>query len=520
MKNLFTQQFVEEIDYNEIQTEEIVGKGSFGVVWKGLWKGKPVAVKHINSDDERKAFTTEVRQLSRIDHPNIVKLYGACTKDPVCLIMEYAEGGSLYNVLHSNLQARYTTGHAISWALQCAKGVAYLHSLSVIHRDLKPPNLLLIYGGQMLKICDFGTACDLNTYMTNNKGSAAWMAPEVFEGNAYTEKCDIFSWGIILWEILSRKKPFDDIGGSAFRILWAVHGGQRPPLFQDCPRIIEKLILRCWNPVPNLRPSMDNIVQIMTNLLEFCSEHSKPIEYSFGSSIDSENCDIDDYENSSSAPEITSSTASKDSQADVHTDDTSNIFKNDSYQTMRDISNVALNSIARDWSDPKVWPLCMESDENNCDYRPNSRLVQNINDIEPIHNHLYDAKNFVNNDNALDFDNFSDSIDQTLIPIMPNYQCPTSLNIFEEHNSLFKEYRAMQYRKKSLLQRREQLSANSKAKSTINKKKIEKLRDEKIALVTLYRNLKKQLEMISFQPAIVTNDDGWVLITKKHNSFS
>lgn len=80
--------------------------------------------------------------------------------------------------------------------------------------------------------------------MTNNKGSAAWMAPEVFEGSRYTEKCDVFSWGVILWEVLSRKKPFDDIGGSAYRIMWAVHKGQRPPLMDGCPKPIEDLMTR------------------------------------------------------------------------------------------------------------------------------------------------------------------------------------------------------------------------------------------------------------------------------------
>lgn len=91
----------------------------------------------------------------------------------------------MFVVLHCRPQPQYSAGHAMSWALQCAHGVAYLHSMTpkaLIHRDLKPPNLLLITGGKVLKICDFGTACDKKTYMTNNKGSAAWMAPEVFEG--------------------------------------------------------------------------------------------------------------------------------------------------------------------------------------------------------------------------------------------------------------------------------------------------------------------------------------------------
>lgn len=87
-----------------------------------MWRGKYVAVKHIESETERQAFTTEVRLLSRVEHENIVKLYGACTQGVhVCLVMEYAEGGSLYNVLHCSPKPKYTAGHAVSWALQCAQ---------------------------------------------------------------------------------------------------------------------------------------------------------------------------------------------------------------------------------------------------------------------------------------------------------------------------------------------------------------------------------------------------------------
>ncbi|KAI8439551.1 hypothetical protein MSG28_013295 [Choristoneura fumiferana] len=286
--------FVEEIDYSEIEELSVVGKGAFGVVWKGLWRNTFVAVKHINSEAEKREFAIEVRQLSRVSHPNIVRLYGACTQGThVCLVMEYAEGGSLYNVLHNRPKPKYTAAHAMSWAQQCAEGVAYLHSMKpkpLIHRDLKPPNLLLVGGGQRLKICDFGTAADKATYMTNNKGSAAWMAPEVFEGSSYTEKCDVFSWGIILWEVLSRRKPFEE-GGSAFQIMWAVHTGQRPHLIEGCPEPIEQLMTQCWHKVPAERPSMAKVVEIMAALSEFFPGADTPINYDDCEQEDSESID-------------------------------------------------------------------------------------------------------------------------------------------------------------------------------------------------------------------------------------
>uniref|UniRef100_A0A667XFC5 Mitogen-activated protein kinase kinase kinase 7 n=1 Tax=Myripristis murdjan TaxID=586833 RepID=A0A667XFC5_9TELE len=261
--------------------------GTFGVVFKAKWKGKDVAVKTIESENEKNAFFVELRQLSRVNHPNIVKLYGSCD-NPVCLVMEYAEDGSLYNVLHgAEPLPHYTASHAMSWCLQCAKGVAYLHAMkpkALIHRDLKPPNLLLVSGGTVLKICDFGTACDIQTHMTNTKGSAAWMAPEVFEGSNYSEKCDVFSWGIILWEVITRKKPFDEIGGSAFCIMWAVHRGTRPPLIKDLPEPIEVLMTRCWDKEPCQRPSMEEVKNTMSSLMKYFPGSDEPLQLSRQSS--------------------------------------------------------------------------------------------------------------------------------------------------------------------------------------------------------------------------------------------
>uniref|UniRef100_A0A1Q3F2W5 Mitogen-activated protein kinase kinase kinase 7 n=1 Tax=Culex tarsalis TaxID=7177 RepID=A0A1Q3F2W5_CULTA len=274
--------FVTEIDIKEIESIGTVGKGSFGTVIKGRWKNNFVAVKYIELESERNAFITEVCQLSRVAHPNIIGLFGACTKRPnVCLVMEYADGGSLHTALHCRPKPFYTAAHAMSWARQCAEGVAYLHDMTpkpMIHRDLKPPNLLLVKCGTVLKICDFGTVTDKSTRMTNNKGSAAWMAPEVFEGSTYTEKCDVFSWGIILWEVIAREQPFRSIENS-YAIMWRVHQGTRPPPIEDCPRPIAQLMTSCWNQNPTKRPSMQEVVDTMNQLCKFFPGENEPIVY-------------------------------------------------------------------------------------------------------------------------------------------------------------------------------------------------------------------------------------------------
>lgn len=149
---------------------------------------------------------------------------------------------------------------------------------AMIHRDLKPPNLLLVKNGTVLKICDFGTVTDKSTRMTNNKGSAAWMAPEVFEGSTYTEKCDVFSWGIILWEVIAREQPFKNME-NPYAIMWKVHQGSRPPLIEGCPKPIEQLIINCWNQEPKNRPSMQEVVDQMNQLCKFFPGEYEPIEY-------------------------------------------------------------------------------------------------------------------------------------------------------------------------------------------------------------------------------------------------
>lgn len=256
--------FADKIPFKELQIlHGVLGRGSYGTVFRARWRGRDVAVKAFKEKEEINSFLVEVKQLSCVKHPNIVTLYGASSgSDAAYLIMEYAEGGSLSHLLHECKQQHYDLSHACSWAMQTAKGVAYLHGFRpkpIMHRDLKPANLLLFSRGKRLKICDFGTACAVKTQMTNNTGSVSYMAPEVFQSTDYSESADVFSWSIIFWEILARRHPYPQ-NSQPYHILWGVNvQNLRPAQLESCPEIIWELITKCWVKPPGDRPTMQQV---------------------------------------------------------------------------------------------------------------------------------------------------------------------------------------------------------------------------------------------------------------------
>ncbi|XP_047128761.1 mitogen-activated protein kinase kinase kinase 7 isoform X1 [Hydra vulgaris] len=259
--------FINEIGYNELILCEEIGRGAYGTVQKAIWRNQMVAIKVSENQNDRREFREEAKRLSIVQHINIIQLYGAVVNGPkLCLVMELAECGSLHALLHpshDNKTFHYTLAHVLNWALQCAEAVEYLHNIKpmpIIHRDLKPLNMLLKQSGTVLKICDFGTACHPHSEMTANKGSASWMAPQVITGEKYSEKCDVYSFGIILWQMLTRKKPFE---GIPYYIMWSVSKGLRPYPIKGIPSCLEVLIQRCWQNEEKDRPAFVDIVKFL-----------------------------------------------------------------------------------------------------------------------------------------------------------------------------------------------------------------------------------------------------------------
>lgn len=230
-----------------------LGSGGFGQVYKALRHGvQPVAVKVLSITGEGRQlamadFRREIAILKGCRDVNIVQFVGASlTPDRTMLVTEYLEGGNLANNITAGRVSWYRRGKKI--ALDVARGLVFLHSRRIVHFDLKSPNILLAKDGTA-KIGDVGMAKILaREYVTGVVGTLAWAAPEMLWGERCTEKADIYSYGIVLWEIASGEKP--------------VRGQLRDlSVPQECPAAVRDLILECLETRPSRRPSALEIVQ-------------------------------------------------------------------------------------------------------------------------------------------------------------------------------------------------------------------------------------------------------------------
>lgn len=264
-----------DIDFSELYLEEVIGAGGFGKVYKGIWRDEEVAVKAARQDpDEDISATAEnVRQEARLfwmlRHRNIIALRGVCLQEPnLCLVMEYARGGALNRALAGK---KVPPRVLVNWAVQIATGMDYLHNqtfVPIIHRDLKSSNILILepverddLTGKTLKITDFGLAREWHrTTKMSAAGTYAWMAPEVIKVSLFSKSSDVWSFGVLLWELLTGEVPYREIDALAVAYGVAVNK-LTLPIPSTCPEPFVQLLGECWCPNPHGRPSFGSILK-------------------------------------------------------------------------------------------------------------------------------------------------------------------------------------------------------------------------------------------------------------------
>lgn len=261
-----------------------LGSGTYGTVYHGKWRGTDVAIKRIkkscfagrSSEQERlaKDFWREAQILSNLHHPNVVAFYGIVPDGAggtLATVTEYMVNGSLRHVLVKNNRSLDRRKKLII-AMDAAFGMEYLHSKNIVHFDLKCDNLLVNLRDPQRPICkvgDFGLSrIKRNTLVSGGvRGTLPWMAPELLNGNSsrVSEKVDVFSFGISMWELLTGEEPYADMHCGAI-IGGIVKNTLRPPVPQRCDSEWRKLMEECWSPDPESRPSFTEITNRLRSM--------------------------------------------------------------------------------------------------------------------------------------------------------------------------------------------------------------------------------------------------------------
>ncbi|XP_059171437.1 proto-oncogene tyrosine-protein kinase receptor Ret-like [Physella acuta] len=338
-----------EFPRSYLTLEHAIGEGEFGQVVRAQammlngQEGKTVvAVKMLKPDAsgaEYQDLVSELQLLKEVEHPNIIKLLGVCTqKGPLYVIVEYCELGSLRSFLRSSKLKNkgrswedkercgnesnladtrdsriLTMRDLLSFAWQIAKGMDYLAGLKIVHRDLAARNVL-VTEGMKLKISDFGLSRDVyeaDTYLKMSKGRmpVKWMAPESLYAQIYTMKSDIWSYGIVLWEIVTLgASPYPGIPPE--RIFPLLSTGYRMDRPEDCPEELYAIMQKCWKTEPENRPHFSVLRDILDHLLQQNMEYLELSNGNYFSSItsydfDERPCDVIHHYNNTSTTSST-----------------------------------------------------------------------------------------------------------------------------------------------------------------------------------------------------------------------
>ena len=288
---------VREVFFEDLKLETLLGQGSFGSVYKALWKnealqgkdgdGKFVAAKVMNrhhiKGDVLLNVRGEVLLLAALKpHPNIVEFFGASWNMPpnIAIVMEFADGGDLFTLLHNQEAIKLSwRENLLEIAIGVARGIAHMHAHTYIHRDIKPGNILLTEA-LVPKIGDLGEArvVDDAKHMTQ-VGTPLYCAPEILNDDFYDEKVDVYSFGVTLNQMDTREAPFTDCATreSTFNAIKVVGADLRPALCnkstsasktKDSTPGLRALIMQCWSGSPSDRPTAAEVIDALEDISE------------------------------------------------------------------------------------------------------------------------------------------------------------------------------------------------------------------------------------------------------------
>jgi len=289
-----------KIDFDEIKFIEEIGSGSFGTVSRAEWRGQDVAVKVVKGDRMKSSdFRNECNLLQELRCQYVINFVGySLLPDKCALLTEFMELGSLSKYIHDELSNEYRA----KVALDIAKGMSFLHNCGLMHRDIKPQNILVVSlepsQQVVVKIADFGVSKEMPSSgatnspanhpvsprdsapkkrLTGGVGTPIYMAPEVLDGQKYTTSADVYSFAVLLLELYSGEEPYDnDKFGSPWQISQFVTAGNRLEIPKTFPEEIQILISKCWDNDPNSRPTFDYCVDVLNKFSSFCGACAAP----------------------------------------------------------------------------------------------------------------------------------------------------------------------------------------------------------------------------------------------------